>query len=118
VHFYQLGLRALERQRPDETATSIETVCDDWNAMSKAQQTHWEPFYLVIFAYAQAHVCLNQNMRNWSEQLNALKRRRGGKLPQRMTQIANRKGFSIAIEFGNRKAAQPLRKIRGQLLNQ
>ncbi len=100
-HFYQLWLGALERQRSDEIAESIEAVWDGWNAMSKAQQTHWEPFYLVICAYAQANACLNQNMSNWSVQLNTLNRRRNGKLPQWMTQIANRKGFAMGIEFVN-----------------
>jgi hypothetical protein len=48
-----------------------------------------------------ANVCLNQIMRNWSVQLNPLKRRRNGKFPQWMTQISNRKGYPIAIEFSD-----------------
>jgi hypothetical protein len=101
VHFYRLVLQALGGQEPSEVSTSMEAAWDSWRAMSTSQQTHWEALHLVICAYAQANACLHPRFINWPEQLKAFNRRRNGKLPQWMTQIAKRKGFALVAENTN-----------------
>lgn len=101
ARFYQFFLRALSRQEPNEIAHSMDAVWCSWNAMSISQQIHWEAQYLVICAYAKANACLDASNSSWSEKLKIFKARRNGKLPQWMTQIAERKSFDIDIEHTN-----------------